>query len=169
MTHPAEALALEDRISYLRAVAALVSVDSDIDASELDAIHVLADSLHVDKSALDVDAFAKDPDISLVEEALSKVELAGLGHALLTDAITIAFADGEVDPDESKVIAHYAHRLHVPIAQAGILARFVAQAHDAKEAHALESELIAGIEAAEKVQSPGRIRAFIDRLRGRKG
>lgn len=169
MTHPAEALSLEERIAYLRAVAALVSVDSNIDASELDAIHVLAEGLHVDKQALDVDAFAKDPDISLVEDALSKVELSGLGHALLTDAITIAFADGEVDPDESKVIAHYAHRLHVPIAQAGMLARFVAQAHEAKEGHALETELIAGLGEAEKVQSPGRIRAFIDRLRGRKG
>jgi uncharacterized tellurite resistance protein B-like protein len=167
VTHPAEALSLDERVSYLRAVAALVSVDADIDASELDAIHVLADSLHVDRSALDVDAFAKDPDIALVEEALSKVELAGLGHALITDAITIAFADGEVDPDESKVIAHYAHRLHVPIAQAGMLARFVAQAHEGAEAHALEAELIAGLNAAERVQSPGRIRAFIDRLRQR--
>jgi uncharacterized tellurite resistance protein B-like protein len=168
MTHPASELSAEDRVRYLRAVAALVSVDSKVDASELAAIHVLAEELGVERSALDVDAFAKDPDISLVEEALSKVDALGLGHALLTDAITIAFADGEVDPEESKVIAHYAHRLHVPIAQAGMLARFVAATHEARSAHELERELLAGLDAAERLQSPGVIRRLIERLRGRR-
>jgi uncharacterized tellurite resistance protein B-like protein len=167
MTHPAEALSLDDRIAYLRAVAALVAVDAKIEDSEIAAIHALAAELHVDGAHLDVDAFARDPDVALVESALSRIHTLELGHALLTDAITMAYADGEVAPDESRVITHYAHRLHVPIAEAGLLARYVASMHAAPDGHPLDHDLIAGIAAAEKLQSPGRLRAFIARLRGR--
>lgn len=167
MTHPAASLALAERVAYLRAVTALVSVDSDIAPAELDSIHHLADELGVDRAALDVDAFAKDPDIALVEDELSRAEGLGLAHALLTDAITIAFADGKIDPDESKVLAHYAHRLHVPVAQAGMIARFVAATHATKDGAAMSAELTQEIAEAERLQSPGFVRRLIDRLRGR--
>lgn len=168
VTHPAAALSLSERVAYLRAVAALVSVDSNVAQSELDSIHHLADELAVDRSALDVDSFAKDPDIALVEDELGRAESLGLAHALLTDAITIAFADGTIDPSESKVLAHYALRLHIPVAQAGVIARYVAQTHATKDGAALSKELVEEIAEAERVQSPGFIRSLLNRLRGEK-
>lgn len=168
VTHPAASLSLDERVAYLRAVSALVSVDSNIAEAELDSIHHLADELAVDRAVLDIDAFAKDPDIAMVEDELSRAENLGLAHALLTDAITIAFADGRIDPNESKVLAHYAHRLHIPIAQAGVIARYVAQTHAQKDGEALSHELVEEIAEAERVQSPGFVRRMIDRLRGRR-
>jgi uncharacterized tellurite resistance protein B-like protein len=167
MTHPAESLSIEDRVAYVRAVAALIAVDGKVDDQEISAIHALAEEVHVDRAALDVDAFAREPDVALVEAALSRVAELELGHALLTDTITMACADGTIAPDESRVIDHYAHRLHVPIAQAGLLARYVAATHAAPDGHPLDRDLISGIAAAEKLQSPSRIRAFMARLRNR--
>ncbi len=166
MTHPASALSLEERVAYLRAVTALVSVDAKVDPTELDAIHHLADELSVDRASLDVDSFAKDPDIALVEDELSRAEGLGLAHALLADAITIAMADGHIDASESKVLAHYAHRLHIPIAQAGVIARYVVQTHATAHGEEMTKELVDGIADAERVQSPGFIRRMMNRLRG---
>lgn len=165
MTHPAESLSLEDRVPYLRAVAALVSVDADINAAELDSVRHLAESLGVERTALDIDAFAREPDIALVEDALSKAAALGMGHALLTDAITIVFADGKIETAESKVIAHYAERLHVPVGQAAMLARYVAQTHATPDSPTLTHELIESVGAETKVQSPGVITRLLNRLR----
>ena len=168
MTHPAEGLSLEDRLAYLRAVAALVSVDADINSAELDSVHHLAESLGVEPDALDFDAFARDPDIALVEGALTQAATLGMGHALLTDAITIVFADGRIEPAESKVIAHYAGRLRVPMGQVVMLARYVAQAHATPDSPTLTHELIESVGAETRVQSPGVITRLLNRLRGRR-
>jgi uncharacterized tellurite resistance protein B-like protein len=164
MSHPASSLPLEDRVAYLRAVAALVCADGGVAAPELDAVRALAEALTVDAAALDVDAFARSPDAGLVEEALTRAEQLYLGHALLTDAAAIALADGAVKPEESAALAHYAQRLGIPVAAAGVVARYVASVRGGADADALSHALVAGIGAADRVQSPGVLRALWDRL-----
>jgi uncharacterized tellurite resistance protein B-like protein len=164
MSHPASSLPLEDRIAYLRAIAALVCADGGVAPQELDAVHALAATLDVDRAALDVDDFARHPDAGLVEAALNRAHGLYLGHALLTDAAAIALADGAVKPEETATLAHYAQRLGIPVGAAGVVVRYVASVRGGADADELSHALVVGLGAGDRVQSPGVLRTLWDRL-----
>jgi uncharacterized tellurite resistance protein B-like protein len=152
--HAALALTESERIDYLMAVASLVLADGVIDEREMHRLHDVCDALAVSAEGKQkVVAAASSPDRAGVDRILADLKQDnGLCVSLLTDALTIVFADGAVERGETQHVAAFARALSVPTAQAVLIARHVervlASETDEPVSGALSKDLAAGFTAA---------------------
>src|SRR5438132_1677600 len=90
----------EVRVDYLIVVAAVEAQCADAEVSDAERARVLA--------------IARTPDRAVIDASLARIKRdVGLRVRLLTDAITIAFADGRVAPGEGAVIEQLGCALEV--------------------------------------------------------
>jgi tellurite resistance protein len=161
--HPALALTESERTDYLMAVGSLVLADGVIDEREMARLRGLCNVLALSGAGEEaVVASASRPDRGNVEKVLASLKQDNaLCVALLTDALTIVFADGKLEPAETEHVATFTRALSVPTAQAVLIARHVervlASEADEPRSGALSKDLATGFTAA--ADAP-RARAF---------
>jgi uncharacterized tellurite resistance protein B-like protein len=148
--HAALALPASERIDYLMAVASLVLADGVIDEREIARLRGLCSALGVSAAGEKaVVAAVSDAHRGNVEKLLANIKKdSGLCIALLTDALSIVFADGKLEGAETEHVAAFARALSVPTAQAVLIARHVegilASEGDEPPRGALSKDLAAG-------------------------
>lgn len=154
------------RVEYLIAVAALVYADGYVADSELQVLRALAHVLALPDGAYNlVMASARFPDKRRVTTILDKVKKDNIKYTLLCDAVLVAFADGRLLAAETEEIARFARALGISTAQAGKIARYVADSRD--EHKPLAAQLVDTLDdAADHVHPPRGLRALYKRLTG---
>ncbi len=157
-----------ERLDYLIVLASVIASDGHVDAAELTALEGLCRDVQIgDADRERVLASARDHDAAVVAASLARVKGdVGLRVSLLTDAITIAFADGKLAPGESDVIQQLGEALEIAPAQIALIARNVeATILGHKDDQTLSRELGTGVAASERAHHPGVIRRLYDRFR----
>jgi uncharacterized tellurite resistance protein B-like protein len=151
--HAGLALTEPERIDYLTAIASLVLADGVIDEREVARLRGLCNALAVSAEGEEtVVAAASDPSRGTVGKVLANMKQDNaLCIALLTDALTIVFADGRLERAETEHVASFARALSIPTAQAVLIARHVervlASEAGAPPSGALSKDLAAGFTA----------------------
>jgi uncharacterized tellurite resistance protein B-like protein len=155
--HAALALPEEQRRRYLLAVAAIVYADGKLAPIELDVLHLIAEVIGLPEDAV-VSTLeqVKDPDRERIDAILGELETEELRHAMLADAILVAFADGRVTDGEAREVAEYAERLGISTAQAVLVGRFVEEVILGEKGHTLSKALAVGLADAKAALHPPR-------------
>jgi uncharacterized tellurite resistance protein B-like protein len=166
--HPARSLDAERRIQYMTIVAAIVYADRDIADAELRRLADLCAALDLDANSVDrVMAAAKSPAETTVAAALAAFHDSDLRYALLSDIVTLCYADGKVSSAECDEVAELARALHISTAQAVLIGRYVEEIAQGAEVDVLSDDLAKGLAEAEKKLPPrGVIRRLWSRIRG---
>jgi uncharacterized tellurite resistance protein B-like protein len=157
--HAALSLGVDQRHRYLLAVAAIVYADGNLDPGEREVLRLLARVLELEEPEAWADSALKqvrDPDRARIDEILGELQTEELRHALLADAILVAFADGRVTAGECREVAEYAERLGVSTAQAVAVGRYVEEVILGEEGHTLSKALAVGLADAKAELSPPR-------------
>ena len=157
-----------ERLDYLIVLASVIGADGDVEPLELAALEGLCRDVQIaDDDRARVLAIARDRDAAVIDASLARIKRdVGLRHSLLTDAITIVFADGKIAPGESEVIEQLGEALEIAPAQIALIARNVeATILGHKDEQALSRELGAGVAASERAHHPGVIRRLYERFR----
>lgn len=155
--HAALVLSEEKRRRYLVAAAAIVYADGVLDKIELEVLKLLARVLDLPEAVVDETlAQVKEPDRARIDEILGELDTEELRHALLSDAILLAFADGRVTASECREVAEYAERLGVSAAQAVLVGRYVEEVILGEEGHTLSRALAEGLADAKAALHPPR-------------
>jgi uncharacterized tellurite resistance protein B-like protein len=138
-------------------VAAIVYADDVMDPVEREVLELLERILHLPQgAAAEAIAQVKEPDRARIDEILGELQTDDLRHALLADAILVAFADGRVTAGESREVAEYAERLGMSTAQAGLVGRFVEEVILGEEGRTLSKALAEGLADARAALHPPR-------------
>jgi uncharacterized tellurite resistance protein B-like protein len=155
--HAALGLPEEQRRRYLLAVAAIVYADGALDPVELDVLRLIAQVIGLPDETVDATiAQVKDPDRERIDAILGELDNEELRHALLADAILVAFADGRVTATESRELAEYAERLGISTAQAVLVGRYVEEVVLGEREHTLSKALAVGLADAKAGLHPPR-------------
>lgn len=154
--HAALSLPESERIDYLRVIASLVLADGVIDEREIVRLRALCSALAVSPAGEEtVVAAASGSDRRNVERILANIKQDnGLSVALLTDALTIAFADGKLERTETGCVAAFARALSIPTAQAVLIARHVERVLASEGSEPLSKDLAAQLTAEAARKSP---------------
>ena len=167
--HPAMALDANERIDYLCAAASIAYADGQTDSSELNVLREMCRLLDVGDGAERVlEAARQKPEAS--HARFEQIKQRGLGVPLVTDAVVIAFADGQLAPGETKGIAAIVHLVGVTHAQAGLIGRYVEATVSGEDDGPLARELAEGL-VREKVpvSSHHPVKWLYQKLRGKAG
>jgi uncharacterized tellurite resistance protein B-like protein len=170
--HKARSLPEDRRVDYVTAVAAMVHADGEVSELELDVLRLLGEVLDISPKAMPrILEEACNPDHRKVEYILSTFESDPIRFALLTDAILVAFADEKLAAGETEQIAEFADALHISVAQAVSIARYVESALvDGGEKHELAKALAEGLaDASSHVHPPRGVRWLYRKLTGGRG
>jgi uncharacterized tellurite resistance protein B-like protein len=155
--HAASELTMDKRVDYLVAVASIVYADGRATTDELAVLGMLCSVLDLTPRGVEVVvAAARRPDPARVAEIVAGLEGDRLKHALLTDAILVAFADGRVAYEETREIAEFADALGIGIAQAALIGRYVEEIIVAADGHDLSKALAEGLAETHAQLQPAR-------------
>jgi tellurite resistance protein len=155
--HAAGELTMDKRVDYLVAVASIVYADGRATTDELAVLGMLCSVLDLTPRGVDVVvAAARNPDPARVAEIVAGLEGDRLKHALLTDAILVAFADGRVAYEETREIAEFARAVGIGTAQATLIGRYVEEIIVAADGHDLSRALAEGLAEANAQLHPPR-------------
>lgn len=104
-THPARGEAVEARVAYAKAVAALAQADGEVSVEELSDLKKLCTDMDLDdaQTAAVLD-FANEPDSRAVRDTLRALRLSNLRFTLVTDMVVLGLADGTYSLDERKQV-----------------------------------------------------------------
>src|SRR5688500_2431091 len=95
--HPARMLDVEKRVQYMTIVAAIVYADRHIADEEIARLTDLCAALGLDGEAVyRVTQAARSPAETTIHAALATFHESDLRYALLSDIVTLAYADGKV-------------------------------------------------------------------------
>ena len=154
--HAASELTMDKRVDYLVAVASIVYADGRATTDELAVLGMLCSVLDLTPRGIDVVvAAAQKPDPARVAEIVAGLEGDRLKHALLVDAILVAFADGRVAREETREIAEFADAVGIGHAEAALIGRYVEEVIVEAEGHELSKALALGLaESHAQLQPP---------------
>jgi tellurite resistance protein len=155
--HAAAELMMDKRVDYLVAVASIVYADGTASPDELAVLTMLCTVLDLTPRGVEVvvDA-ARRPDAARVAEIVAGLEGDRIKHALLTDAILVAFADGRVAREESREIAEFASALGVSAAHASLIGKYVEEVIVEAQGHELSRALSEGLAESHAEPQPAR-------------
>lgn len=134
-THDAHDIPLAARVDYLTIIASMAGADVSLAPEEMAKLRELCRALELpERETQNILDTARRPTAS-IERHLDALKASPLRFALLSDCLSLAYADGEYAKSERKEIASLANALDVSSEQLAALeecARAVAEAH-AKE------------------------------------
>lgn len=129
--HEARSLPLGERIDYLMTVASMAGADVVLDPAEMDRLKGLCSELGLpDEETKKILMAAHRPTAS-VERHLEGLKESPLRFTLLSDCLTLAYADGIYEKHERHEIHELARALGVDDEQLTAIEGFVKAAHDA--------------------------------------
>lgn len=112
--HPAKALPLEERLSYLNGLALVMNSDAEIDEEEKEYLRILIKSFDLDESCLnDFVAFAQAPDKDTIQAFFRTFRRKPLAQLFLFDAYMMGMRDGQLQDKERIVIDKIGEQLEV--------------------------------------------------------
>ena len=112
--HPAKALPLEERLSYLNGLALVMNADAEIDDNEKEYLRILIKSFDLDESCLnDFVAFAQAPDKDTIQAFFRTFRRKPLAQLFLFDAYMMGMRDGQLQDKERAVIDKMAEQLEI--------------------------------------------------------
>ncbi|MCA9675492.1 MAG: TerB family tellurite resistance protein [Kofleriaceae bacterium] len=163
--HVALGLSDADRVDYLKVVASVAFADQETDEAELGNLRAMCEALGLSDAGRDqVLAAAAGADAAATDAIVTRLKAdVALRVPLLTDVITVAFADGKVAPAESRDISRLGRALDIESGQIGLIARYVeaiVMGADRDQEHALSRELGAGVAAEHR----GKVVRWLHRL-----
>jgi uncharacterized tellurite resistance protein B-like protein len=173
--HPARTLPEDQRVDYLLVVAAVAFADGQVAEEELATVTDLCDALDITGTRREeILAAARRPDQDRVDQILDAMTDPATRQALLTDVITVVYADGRVGMGEAEEVARFAERLKIGTSQAVLIARYVegaigtaagAGSTNGADDEPLTDELADGLTAVAKLRPQTGVRALYRRLR----
>lgn len=115
-----------ERVDYLRAVAAIASCDGTIQDTEVDFVRSLCKTLEVsDKGTGKVLSSMYDPDSVPLKQVLSEHAHAESRFTLLTDVLFLAYTDGPINRSEEAAIKVMATDLRINDDQIASIRQYV--------------------------------------------
>ena len=112
--HPAKALPLEERLSYLNGLALVMNADAEISEDEKEYLRILIKSFDLDESCLnDFVTFAQAPDKDTIQAFFRTFRRKPVAQLFLFDAYMMGLRDGQLQDKERAVIDKMAEQLEV--------------------------------------------------------
>ncbi len=112
--HPAKALPLEERLSYLNGLALVMNADAEISEDEKEYLRILIKSFDLDESCLnDFVTFAQAPDKDTIQAFFRTFRRKPLAQLFLFDAYMMGMRDGQLQDKERAVIDKMAEQLEI--------------------------------------------------------
>jgi uncharacterized tellurite resistance protein B-like protein len=153
--HEALALPLSERVHYLMIVASMAGADVVLETAETARLESLCKELGLpEQETRDIIATAHRPT-AMIERHLEELGTSALRFALLSDCISLAFADDDYGKDEQREVHALAKSLGVSDEQLSALEEYVRSARAAASGTDGDHHRKAGVAIAEKLAAVG--------------
>lgn len=133
--HDARDLPLQQRIDYLMIVASMAGADVVLDQAEMDQLKNLCGELGLPEKETEKILTASHRPTASIERHLEGLKGSPLRFTLLSDCISLAYADDVYGKDEQHEVHELARALDVSTEQLAAIEKFVEAAHKAASGH----------------------------------
>lgn len=151
--HEALGLPLSERVDYLIIVASMAGADVALKQEETDKLRALCKELGLPEEETKKVLTASESATASVERHLESLKTSPLRFSLLSDCVSLAYADGTYEKSEKSEIRALAAQLGVTEEQLSAIEAFVATCHEAARTGSASAK--AGEEIAERLAQVG--------------
>lgn len=129
--HEAHDLPLNERVDYMMIVASMAGADVMLDQHELDRLRELCDELELPQKETEEILAASHRPTASIERHLDALKSSALRFKLLSDCVSLAYADDDYGKEEKSEVDALAKSLDVTAEQLTAIEELVKATHDA--------------------------------------